>query len=415
MRKVLIGIVLVAVVAGAAYALIARNRAAREAQQVPDLPPVRAATEVVAEARVVPVRGATLSLPAGGTITEILVAEGMAVREGEVLVRTEAARQAAAAVAQAEAALQGARARLAELRAGARAQDIAAAQAVLQAAQARYNQLQAGAREQERAQAQAAVEQAENRAASARQRVVQAESRVRLAEEDLRRLEQLLAQRAVAQQAVDQAWAAVVSARADLDAARAEQAAADAQVVQVRQQLSLVQAGARSEELDAAQAEIRRAQAQLDLLRAGARPQTIAVAEADVASAAATVRQAQVTFAQTELRAPFDGTIAWIGPRLGEFVGPGLPVVRMGELGTWQVETIDLTELNIVNIREGGRAKVRFDGIPDLEIDGAVRQIKAFGENRLGDIVYTVVITLDRQDPRLYWNMTATVAIEPRQ
>jgi hypothetical protein len=29
-----------------------------------------------------------------------------------------------------------------------------------------------------------------------------------------------------------------------------------------------------------------------------------------------------------------------------------------------------------------------------------------------GDVTYKVVITLDRQDVRLHWNMTAAVAIE---
>lgn len=60
-----------------------------------------------------------------------------------------------------------------------------------------------------------------------------------------------------------------------------------------------------------------------------------------------------------------------------------------------------------------GKSTLTFDGIPDLSIGGTVQRIRAFGENRLGDITYTVTIALDRQDPRLYWNMTASVTIEP--
>jgi HlyD family secretion protein len=291
---------------------------------------------------------------------------------------------------------------------------VESARAAVQAAEARYNQLRAGAREQERAQAKAGADQAENRAASARQRVVQAEAALRLAEEDQRRMEQLLAQRATSQQSVDQARAAVTRARADLDAARSEEAAARDQAASARQQLSLVQAGPRKEELDAAAAEVRRARAQLDLLRAGTRPETIAGAQADVASAAAALQQSQVTLTQSQLRAPFGGTIAWLGPKAGEFIAPGAPVVRIGDLSTWQIETTDLTELSIVSVRVGSRVKVTFDGVPDLELPGTVKQIKAFGENRQGDITYTVTVALDKQDPRLYWNMTANVAIEPK-
>jgi HlyD family secretion protein len=413
MKRVAIGLVVVAVIAIVGYIILGRGRSGREAQ-APVEPPVRAPAEVVAEARVVPIRGVTLSLAGGGTITQVLVHEGDRVEAGRLLVRTEASRQAEAGIAQAEAGLRRARARVAELRAGARAQDIESARAGVAAAEARYNQLVAGARDQERAQAEAAVVQAENRASSAQQRVVQAEAALRLAEEDLRRMEQLLAQRATSQQSVDQARARVTSARADLDAARSEQAGAAAAVASARQQLSLVRAGPRQEELDAAAAEVRRARAQVALLQAGTRPETIAAAEADVASAAAALRQTQITLTQSELRAPFDGTVAWVGPKAGEFIPPGAPVVRIGDLTAWQIETTDLTELSIVGVREESRAKVKFDGIPDLELTGRVRQIKAFGENRLGDIVYTVVIALDAQDPRLYWNMTATVAIEPR-
>ncbi|OFX27308.1 MAG: hypothetical protein A2Z07_06630 [Armatimonadetes bacterium RBG_16_67_12] len=414
MRKVLIGLAVIAAIAAAAYMLVGRrsNPDAQPATQT--LPAVKAPSEVVAEGRVVPVRGVTLSLPSGGTIAHVLVKEGDRVKAGQLLVRTEAARQADAAVAQAEASLRRAQARLAELRAGARAQDIEAARATVQAAEARYHQLSAGARDQERAQAKSAVEQAENRAASTRQRGVQAESVLRQAEDDLRRFEQLLAQRATSQQSVDQARTAVTTARADLAAARAEQAAADAAAASSRQQLSLVQAGPRKEELDAAAAEVRRAKAQLDLLRAGTRPETIAGAEADVASAAAALKQTKVTLDQAELRAPFDGTVAWLGPKTGEFASPGSPIVRIGDLSVWQVETTDLTELNIVSVREGSRARVTFDGIPNLTLGGTVKQIKAFGENRQGDITYTVTIALDKQDARLYWNMTASVAIEPK-
>jgi multidrug resistance efflux pump len=369
---------------------------------------------VVAEGRIVPVRGVTVSSQAGGVVSDVLVAEGEGVAPGRLLLRFDGARQAAAAVAQAEAGMRRARARLAELRAGARSQDLAAARAAVQAAQARYDQVATGPREQERAQAQAQVDGAERRADAARQRIAQAESALRLAESDLRRFEQLLAQESVARQSVEQARERVAVARSDLEAARSDHAAAAAQVASARQQQSLVQAGARKEEIDAASADVRRAQAQLDLLVAGTRPETIAAEEADLASAAAALKQAQAALDQTEVRAPIAGTIAWLGPKRGEFVAPGAPIARIGDLSMWQVETTDLTELSVASVREGRAATVTVDGIPGLELAGSVSKIKAFGENRQGDIVYTVVVVLDRQDPRLRWNMTASVAIHTK-
>jgi HlyD family secretion protein len=76
------------------------------------------------------------------------------------------------------------------------------------------------------------------------------------------------------------------------------------------------------------------------------------------------------------------------------------------------VETTDLTELVVVGIGEGSGAKVTFIAIPDLELTGKVVRVKPLGENRQGDIVYTVVVKPDRHDERLRWNMTALITIE---
>ena len=101
--------------------------------------------------------------------------------------------------------------------------------------------------------------------------------------------------------------------------------------------------------------------------------------------------------------------------KAGEFVAAGAPVLRLADTANWQVETTDLTELNIVNTLEGDAVSVTFDAIPGLELAGKVARIKGYGENKQGDIVYTLVIALDRQDARLRWNMTAKVSIEPKQ
>ncbi len=123
------------------------------------LPPVEAGDKVTAEARVLPLRSAKLSLPAGGVVVKVLVTEGDSVIAGQTLVQVDSARQAAA-VAQAEAQLKAAQARLAELKAGARTGDREAAQAGLDAAQARLDRIQSGPLSAESAAAQAALAEA---------------------------------------------------------------------------------------------------------------------------------------------------------------------------------------------------------------------------------------------------------------
>jgi len=115
--------------------------------------------------------------------------------------------------------------------------------------------------------------------------------------------------------------------------------------------------------------------------------------------------------AETELRAPFAGTVAALNTKVGEQVAAGAPIVRLADFSTWHIETEDLTEIDIVAVREGSRATVVFDAIPDLELPATVMRIRPIGENKQGDITYTAILALEQQDPRLRWNMTASVTI----
>ena len=191
------------------------------------------------------------------------------------------------------------------------------------------------------------------------------------------------------------AEAQVLQAQGQLSNAQAQTKQAEARLAQVR-------AGASTEDLAGAEAEVRRATAQLAMVRSGSRPETIAAAEAEVKAAEAALAQARVYLEETTLRAPFAGTVGEVAVEVGEQVAPGTPIARLG----------DLTELAVVNIAVGNGATVAFDAIGDLELAGKVARIKPLGQSQHGDIVYTVVIALTQGDPRLHWNMTASVEIE---
>ncbi|MGE5138053.1 MAG: HlyD family secretion protein, partial [Rudaea sp.] len=141
----------------------------------------------------------------------------------------------------------------------------------------------------------------------------------------------------------------------------------------------------------------------------------LAEAQAELASAQAACDLAAERLDNARLLAPFAGTVISFDAKVGVYMAPGVPVLRLADLSAWQVETTDLTELNIVKIREGMPVTLTFDAIPGFELPGTVSYIKPFGENNQGDIVYTVVVTPDRQDARLRWNMTAKVTIEEAQ
>jgi len=169
------------------------------------------------------------------------------------------------------------------------------------------------------------------------------------------------------------------------------------------------------EDLVIAEAEVRQAAAELSRVKAGPRTETIAMAEAEVTAARAALDQAMVALKEAEIRAPFSGVVATLAVTVGEYVAPGVTVARLADFSSWRIETVDLTELGIVKVTEGSPVRVTFDAMPDLEIPGTVTRIAPHGENRHGDITYTVTVTPDRQDPRLRWNMTACVSIEGKK
>ncbi len=437
MKKLIVGIVVIAILAGGAFLALGGVEAVRTMAAVPEagpeatttLPPVKAGDVVMAEAKVVPVQYAELSLPTGGIAAEVLVAEGDGMEDGQALLRLDAAQQKAA-VLQAEAQLQRAQAQLDELKAGARPEQIAAARAAVEVAQANLAQVKEEAYPEEIAAARAALDAAQARL----QKVLDGptEDEIKVAAHELHRAELSLKQ---AQEAYDE-----VAYRADIgllpQAVRLEQATinhetalaryniavegpteadiADArsQVAQAQDNLARLLRGASQADVAAAEAEVRRAQAELDLLEAGERPEAIAVAEASVASAQAELEQAKAALAETELLAPFSGTVVSLDLKAGEYVAPGTSVARLADLSAWQIETDDLTELGVVDIRVGDPALITVDALPGLELTGKVTRIKALGENKQGDIVYTVVVQPDQQDERLRWNMTTAVSIE---
>jgi multidrug resistance efflux pump len=383
---------------------------------------------VVTEGVVMPVRRVTLSMAASGVVAQVLVDEGTVVNAGQVILRLGDAHQQAA-VAQSEAALASAQAALAALEAGAKAQEIAAARANVDAAKARLARLAEGARPAEIAAAEAALQAAqatsdrlyEGPDAYAR---IAAEANLANAEAALRQAQAAYDQ--VAGRAdigslpqslhLQQATNTYEAAQARYDALFAEPepqviANARAQVKQAQATLDRLRMGATDSEIGEAQAMVDYAQASLELLTAGPRAEELAAASAAVDQAAASLQQARASLADTELRAPFAGTVAVLYVKEGEQVGGGMPVVELADLTAWQIHTDDLSELDVVKVESGDRVQIAVDAIPDLKLDGTVVRIKARGEEKRGDITYTAIIQLDQPDPRLRWNMTAVVTI----
>ena len=413
---------------------------------------------VSAEAFVVPVQKADLSFEVNGRVVNLDVEEGDQVAAGQLLAEldneTQRARvteaeagltKAKAGVVQAEANLTQAEAQLANTKAGATPEEIVQAEANLAKAEAALAELLAGPTPEDIAQAEAKIETARASLAqvlagsrdediqAAASRLLKAESEVRLKQADYDanvfgdpdRAEPFGV-------ALQQATLEFEQAQAEYDklvngATDEEVAISRAQLYEAQTALDKVLAGATAEQIAQAQAEVARAEGSLAQLIAGATTEEIAIDEAGVTAAEAAVQtaatdiqtaeagitSAQADLAKTQLTAPFKGVVGSLNIEPGEIVQAGATIISVGDVSKWQIETDDLTEIDVVNVSEGARVMISVDALPDDELEGEVVRITPRSETKAGDVTYTVLIDITQGDTsKLRWGMTTFVDIE---
>ncbi len=398
MKKINVFILSVLIVALAACS------SAPQATPTPTTSTQQVAAVVSASGKVLPSRWANLSFRAGGPVAELDVQAGDKVKTGDVIARLDDL-DAKLAVAQAEAVLAIAQAQLAEMKAGARPEQIAvseqavkAAEAQVAGASAQLAQLQAGARSADIAAAEAAVTKAASDLTFAQQAydgVVEGRATAKqygIPGGGLGRYEEQM--------------------RAQLEAIRSAYAVAQKRLAQLK-------AGATKNELDAARANVaaaqaqkNSAQAQLDLLKAGATKEQIAVAEANVKQAQVALDSAKAQLEKLQLVAPYDGMIGTVFVRRGEMIASGQSIVTVGDLGSLRVETTDLSETDVARVRQGQLVKITFDALPGKTLSGKVTRIAPMSTPGQSGVNYAVTVELDQIDLALRWGMTAFVDVQ---
>ncbi len=146
-----------------------------------------------------------------------------------------------------------------------------------------------------------------------------------------------------------------------------------------------------------------------DTLQAGPDPDLVAAADARLKAAQTQVDAAKVALDNIELKATIDGTVVSMDLVEGQTASAGTPVMRIADLSKIYVETDDLTEIEVVNIKKGQQATIEADALPGVEMNGTVEKISDVFEEKRGDITYTVRLLLSNPDPALRWGMTVVV------
>jgi HlyD family secretion protein len=341
----------------------------------PVLPSRSVGGAVTASGEVVAAQEAQMGFSMAGQVERVEVELGDRVEEGDTLVSLESA-SLQAGVTQAEAAVDAARAQLAEVESGARPEELAAAEAAYDGALAQYHKLEAGPSDEERRIALAALKKAEAaliQAQAAYDEIVWME--------EVAEMPQTLA--------LQQATLDHESALANYE---------------------LVTRGPSPEDLEVAWASVESAKAQLDTLRAGATPEQLAAAQAAVAQAEAALDVARAALNQATLTAPFAGTVADLQASPGQVVMPGQVLLTLADLSELQVETTDLSERDVTEVRVGQQAMVYVEAL-NSDVPGRVARISPLASTLGGDVVYTVIIALEEQPEGLLLGMSVEVEI----
>lgn len=445
-------------------------------QQPPEVEVIRPQQRLVVETlaasgRVQGAREVQLSSDRAGIVVEVLVSEGDSVQAGQTIARVSSEiesaelRQAEAAIAtaranlaearagattvgptvrQAEAEVHGAieqsrerlaaaEARLEELLAGGRAEEIREAEAALNQARAGLTQAET---EVERARglaesdatARAGLERAQAALRDAAARVQEARTRQTQAERDLDRARRLHAEGVVAEaeyeaartlaetaaETVLQAQAGLRQAEVEaanqralleitreerLDRALTERESARERLQQAQARLELVGSPARGEQIAAQRAEVRSASAALqqamdagparvESIRRTPTGERVQVAERRLDEARATRDAVLARLDRTSIPARFTGIVTDVMLEAGDVLTPGQPLVLISEMD-WPEIHVEIDERNIAEVEVGRDAVLTADSYPDRLIEAVVDRIapRAITERGVVDVV----------------------------
>jgi len=419
----------------------------------PEQVAVYRASVVIATGEVIPKQESLLSVSVGGVVEDVLVKKGDAVRSGQVLVQLEGTEQQLAAVSVAELELVNAQFALDTLY---KDTDLIAAQALRSAEEAEealedlYNrELQQALAMQAVAGAEQVLEDAERNLAILTKRptqtvIDQAYANMLLAENKLNKilediedtewqlkkyswipslakmfrqaLRGLEVQRTQDQLAYNNSKTKYNNLLEppdpiDVAVAEAELATAQATLLEAERDLERVMDGPDPGEVALLEAQIAKGTRDHETFRAGPDLDDVALAEARIANAEAQLEAAKSILADLVLVAPFDGVISEVYIDPSEWVALGSPVLLIADIEHLQVETNDLSEIDVAKISEGDPVTITFDALPDLELQGTVSRIAPKAATGPG-VNFPVIIELSEIPAELRWGMTAFVDID---
>jgi HlyD family secretion protein len=370
-----------------------------------------------------------------GTVAEVKIAEGDAVKKGDLLAILDL-RPFDQQLHQAEAGLAAAQAQQAALHESPKAADAAAARAQLQQAQAALDAVKQGPKDPDRAQGtrdklSLAKTSAESQVQQAALALTQAQANYSQARDNWQRAQENDrdpinpskgkdangkdipnklndAQRQSYYTAFVQAEAALHQAEQALQLAQAAYAnarqdevsgiqAAEQQLAQAQAAVDKLNLPPDSAQLAAAQAGIAQARAAQAKLQPDPTDSQKAIASSGVAQAEAALDLARLNREHAELHAPFDGVVATVNIDPGDPSATGSePAIKVVDVSTLHVDA-QISDIDIGKVQIGQAAEIHVDALPEQVFKGKVSYV-APTATTVGTIrTYLVRVSIDNQ------------------
>ena len=130
----------------------------------------------------------------------------------------------------------------------------------------------------------------------------------------------------------------------------------------------------------------------------------------DIEAAQARIAAAEAALKQAWIEAPFDGTITVANPKPGDQVTANTKAFRLDDLSHLFVD-VQVSEVDINKIRTGQDVSLTFDAIPDKEYQGTISEVAEVGTEDQGVVEFKVTVELIDPDEQVRPGMTAAANI----
>ena len=129
----------------------------------------------------------------------------------------------------------------------------------------------------------------------------------------------------------------------------------------------------------------------------------------DIQSAQLSLNQAEQTYANYFIRAPFDGIVGRIPVNV--YGQAGASTVMATIIGNQKIATLSLNEIDAASVKTGDPVAVTFDAINNFTATGTVSEVDLVGTVSSGVVTYTVKVAINTPDDRINPGMSVNAVI----